>query len=117
MIFNMPLFSWLAQRLKQGGDTTRRFNNEVQHLGERELPMIPIDYDMIVFEEDKIYVAYCHELDISSCGKNVEHARDMLKSAVRLFLEEAEKMGSIEDILKESRYRKDKTGRWMGRGL
>lgn len=75
--------------------------------------MIPIDYDMIVFEEDKTYVAYCPELDISSCGKNVEQAKEMLKSAVRLFLEEAEKMGNLEDILTESRYRKDKSGRWM----
>lgn len=75
--------------------------------------MIPIDYDLIVFREDEAYVAYCPELDISSCGKTTEHAKDMLKTAVKLFLEEAEKMGTLEDILDESRYKKDASGRWI----
>jgi len=75
--------------------------------------MIQIDFDIIVFKENKTYVAYCPELDISSCGNNIEHAKDMLKTAVRLFLEEAEKMGTLEDILEESNYVKDASGKWM----
>ena len=75
--------------------------------------MIPIDYDMIIFKEDETYVAYCPELDVSSCGNSVEDARVMLKTAVRLFLEEAEKMGTIEEILDEARYKKDASGRWI----
>ncbi len=75
--------------------------------------MIPIDYDVIVFKEDETCVAYCPELDISSCGNTVEHAKKMLKTAVRLFLEEAEKMGTLEDILEESNYKKDASGRWI----
>lgn len=58
--------------------------------------MIPIEYGMIIFKEDEAYVAYCPELDVSSCWNTVEHAREMLKTAVRLFLEEAEKMGTVE---------------------
>lgn len=58
--------------------------------------MIPIEYDIIIFKEDEAYVAYCPELDVSSCGNNVEHAKAMLKNAVRLFLEESEKMGTLE---------------------
>ena len=75
--------------------------------------MIPIEYDMIIFKEDETYVAYCPELDVSSCGNTVEHAREMLKTAVRLFLEEAEKMGTLEDILEEARYKKDTSGCWI----
>jgi len=75
--------------------------------------MIPIEYDIIIFKEDETYVAYCPELDISSCGNNVEHSKEMLKTAVKLFLEEAEKMGTLEDILEESRYKKDANGRWL----
>lgn len=75
--------------------------------------MIPIQYDLIVFKEDETYVAYCPELDVSSCGNSVEHAKEMLKTAVRLFIEEAEKMGTLEDILEESRYKKDASGRWI----
>ncbi|MBI4823245.1 MAG: type II toxin-antitoxin system HicB family antitoxin [Nitrospirae bacterium] len=74
--------------------------------------MIPIDYDVIVFKEDETYVAYCPELDISSCGNGVEHAKEMLRTAVRLSLEEAEKMGTLEDILEEARYKREESGRW-----
>lgn len=75
--------------------------------------MIPIEYDIIIFKEDEAYVAYCPELDVSSCGNSIEHAREMLKTAVRLFLEESEKMGTLEDILEEARYKKDASGRWI----
>ncbi|MDP2168157.1 MAG: hypothetical protein Q8J64_07495 [Thermodesulfovibrionales bacterium] len=75
--------------------------------------MISIEFDMMVFKENNTFVAYCPELDISSCGNTVEHAKEMLKTAVRLFLEEAEKMGTIKDILEESNYKKDKSGKWL----
>jgi predicted RNase H-like HicB family nuclease len=75
--------------------------------------MIPIEYDVIVFKEDHTYVAYCPELDISSCGQDVQQAKEMLKTAVRLFVEEAEKMGTLEDILDESRYKEDSAGHWI----
>jgi len=75
--------------------------------------MTPIEFDIIVFKENETYVAYCPELDISSCGNNIEHAKEMLKTAVRLFLEEAEKMETLEDILEEAHYVKDKSGRWI----
>ena len=74
--------------------------------------MFPIEFDMIVFKEGKTFVAYSHELDISSCGKTVEQAKKNLKTAVKLFLEEAKKMGTVEDILKETGY--EKVGnRWI----
>jgi len=44
--------------------------------------VISIDYNMIVFKP---------ELDLSSCGNSVEHAKEMLKTAARLFVEEAKK--------------------------
>jgi predicted RNase H-like HicB family nuclease len=75
--------------------------------------MIPIEYDILVFKEENTFVAYCPELDISSCGSDVQQAKEMLKTAVRLFVEEAEKMGTLEDILDESRYKKDPAGRWI----
>jgi predicted RNase H-like HicB family nuclease len=75
--------------------------------------MIPIEFDIIVFKENEAYVAYCPELDVSSCGNTVEHAKEMLKTAVRLFVEEAENMGTIEDILEEANYKKDFSGKWL----
>lgn len=75
--------------------------------------MIPIDYEVIIVKEDETYVAYCRELDVSSCGRSIEHAKEMLNTAVKLFLEEAEKMGTLEDILEEAMYKKDESGRWL----
>ena len=75
--------------------------------------MIPIDYDIIIFEEDDVFIGYCPELDVASCGDTVEHAREMIKTAVRLFLEEAESMGTLDIILEESKYKKDQNGRWI----
>jgi predicted RNase H-like HicB family nuclease len=74
--------------------------------------MVPIGFEMVVFREEKTLVAYSPELDLSSCGASVEEARANLKTAVRLFLEEAEKLGTLKDILAEAGYRKDRSGRW-----
>jgi len=54
--------------------------------------MLQLDFDMIVFREGASFVAYCPKLDLSSCGRDVDEARRNLKTAVRLFIEEAEKM-------------------------
>jgi predicted RNase H-like HicB family nuclease len=75
--------------------------------------MIPIEFDVIVFKEEETYVAYCPELDVSSCGNTVEHSKEMLKTAVRLFIEEAQEMGTLEDILEEANYKKDPNGKWL----
>ena len=37
----------------------------------------------------------------------------MLRTAVRLFLEEVEKMGTLDEILSEANYVKDTSGRWI----
>lgn len=74
--------------------------------------MVQIEFDMIVFKEDTSYIAYCPELDVSSCGNTIEHAKEMLKTAIRLFLEEGEKMGTLEEILEEANYKKDTSGKW-----
>ena len=79
----------------------------------KETAVIPLDYEIIVFKEEKMYVAYCPELDISSCGSTIDHAKEMLKTAVCLFIEEAEKMSTLVDILEESGYKKDANGRWF----
>jgi len=54
--------------------------------------MTAIEFDAIIFQEGKTYVAHCPELDVSSCGHDVEEAQRNLKTAVRLFVEEAEKL-------------------------
>ena len=75
--------------------------------------MTQIEFDGIIFKEGETFVAYSPKLDVSSCGNTIDGARNNLKTAVRLFLEEAEKMGTLEDILKESGYEKTDVDCWM----
>ena len=49
-----------------------------------------------------MFVAHTPELDVSSCATTEAKALENLQEAVRLFLEEAEKAGSLVQILKEA---------------
>ncbi len=67
-----------------------------------------IQFTTRIFKEGRTYVAHALELDVSSCGGSKDKALKNLKEAVRLFLEEAEKMGTLEQILEEAGYNKTK---------
>jgi predicted RNase H-like HicB family nuclease len=66
--------------------------------------MLQIEFDTIVFQEEETYVAYSPKLDVSSCGSTVEEAKGNLKTAVRLFIEESAKIGTLDEILEEAGY-------------
>ncbi|MBI4573418.1 MAG: hypothetical protein HY713_09080 [candidate division NC10 bacterium] len=74
--------------------------------------MAPIEFDAIIFQEGKAFVAYSPELEVSSCGHDVDEARRNLKTAVRLFVEEAERLGTLEEILREAGYQRGLDGTW-----
>lgn len=59
--------------------------------------------EQLIREGDTI-VAYCPELDLSSCGTTVEQSRENLRVAIQLFLEEAAQMGTLTEILTEAGY-------------
>ena len=61
-----------------------------------------IQFTSQIFREGKMYVAYSPELDVSSCATTKAKAQKNLLEAVRLFLEESEKKGSLDQILKEA---------------
>jgi hypothetical protein len=67
-----------------------------------------IQFTIRIFKEGRTFVAQALELDVSSCGGNKEKAVTNLKEAVRLFLEEAGKMGTLEQILDEAGYNRTK---------
>ena len=65
-----------------------------------------IEFTAQIFREGRTYVAHTPNLDVSSCGGTKERALENLKEAVHLFLEEAEKMGTLDQILQEAGYLK-----------
>jgi predicted RNase H-like HicB family nuclease len=63
-----------------------------------------IHFTTQVFKEGRTFVAHTPQLDVSSCGGTKEKALANLLEAVRLFLEEAAKMGTLDQILDEAGY-------------
>jgi len=71
-----------------------------------------INFTTQIWKEGKMYVSYCPELDVSSCGRTIEEAKKNLLDAVEGFLEEAKKMGSLGEILRESGFVKEGQKKW-----
>src|SRR5712691_4767275 len=70
------------------------------------LAAMEIQFTTRIFKEGRTFVAHALELDVSSCGGSKEKALANLKEAVRLFVEEADKMGTLAQILREAGYSK-----------
>jgi len=71
-----------------------------------------INFTTQIWKEGKMYVSYCPELNVSSCGKTIEKARKNLLEAVEIFLEETSKMGTLKEILREAGFVKDNKKKW-----
>jgi hypothetical protein len=69
---------------------------------------LDIRYTTRTFKEGRTFISHALELDVSSCGGTKAKAEQRLKEAVRLFLEEAERMATLDQILQEAGYRRTK---------
>lgn len=61
-----------------------------------------LNYNTEVWKEGNMYVAYVAQLDLSSCGETVEEAKKNIKEATELFVEEADRKGTLRQILEEA---------------
>lgn len=61
-----------------------------------------VRFTVQVWKEDGTFVSYAPGLDISSCGKSIRQAKSRLLEAAGLFLEEASRLGTLQEILSES---------------
>ena len=55
-----------------------------------------------LWKEGNMYVSYCPELDIASCGETVDQAKPNLKEVILINLEEAQKLGTLDELLQEA---------------
>lgn len=55
-------------------------------------------FTALIQREDDMYVALCTDLDIASQGASIVEARENLKEAVELFLEEASEVEVAQRI-------------------
>ena len=54
-----------------------------------------------IWKEGNMYVSYCPELDISSCGENVDQAKMNLVETILINIKETKKMGTFNQFLEE----------------
>jgi len=59
-----------------------------------------------IFKEEDTYVALSPELNVSSFGETIEDAKRSIREALEAFIEESERMGTLEAILEESVFSK-----------
>jgi predicted RNase H-like HicB family nuclease len=64
--------------------------------------MPKITFRAEIFQEGDLYVGLCPELNVSSFGETIEEARHSLHEAVEAFIEECEAMGTLEDVMHEA---------------
>jgi len=55
-----------------------------------------------LWKEGNMYVSYCPELDIASCGESIEQAKKNLKEVILINIEESKKMGTFDKFLQEA---------------
>jgi predicted RNase H-like HicB family nuclease len=70
--------------------------------------MSRITLEVKVFKEGDVYVAVCPELNVSSFGDDIDGAKNSLREALEAFLEECEVMGTLEEVLEEAGFVKEK---------
>ena len=55
-----------------------------------------------IWKEGNMYTAYCPELDVASCGRDIEEARKNLLEIIEIQLEEAAKLGTLSAFLEDA---------------
>jgi predicted RNase H-like HicB family nuclease len=60
-----------------------------------------LHYSVLTRKEGNQYASWCPELDVSSCGANVEEACHNLEEAVSLFLKTYSELGELKAKLDE----------------
>ena len=71
-----------------------------------------IETDIRIWREGKHYIAHALPIDVSSAGDTPDSARKALLEAVELFVATARQHGTLDEILEECGYTRDKD-RWV----
>jgi hypothetical protein len=58
------------------------------------------------YREGDKFIAYGPALNLSTCGNSMEQAKKRFEEMLQMFLEEVEKMGTLEDVLLECGWKK-----------
>ncbi len=63
-----------------------------------------IDYTVQIWREGRQFIAHAMPLDVASSGDTPQAARAAVEEAVRLFLQTAERHGTLNQVLEDAGY-------------
>lgn len=66
--------------------------------------MMRIVCNTYIKKEKKMYSAVCIEFGIASCGHTIEEAYKNVIEAVTIHLNDAQELGTLDELLKEQNY-------------
>lgn len=55
-----------------------------------------------IWKEGTMYVSYCPEVDIPSCGESIRQAKANLKEVILINIQETQKLGTFDLFLQEA---------------
>jgi len=68
-----------------------------------------------VWKEGNMYVSYCPELDMASCGKSIEESKKNLKEVISINFVECRKMGTLNELLQDAGFTEDQNNVLLAR--
>lgn len=68
-----------------------------------------VNLPVSIFKEGKYFVAYSHALDLSTCGKNFDEAKNRFNEIAQIFFSEIIKNNTTDRVLEELGWHKFKT--------
>jgi predicted RNase H-like HicB family nuclease len=71
-----------------------------------------LEYTVQIWQEGTQFVAHAMPLDVMSAGATPQDARSALYEAVDLFLQTAADVGTLDDVLEECGYSRNR-GSWV----
>ena len=60
-----------------------------------------------IWKEGNMYVSYCPELDMASCGESLEESKKNLKEVISINFVECRKMGTLNQLLQDAGFAED----------
>ncbi|MBS1255889.1 MAG: hypothetical protein MAG581_01699 [Deltaproteobacteria bacterium] len=66
-----------------------------------------------IWKEGNMYVSYCPELDMASCGENLKKAKENLIEAIGINMGEMQKQGTFQKYLTDAGLLENKKNVWI----
>jgi predicted RNase H-like HicB family nuclease len=79
--------------------------------------MYSLDIKIEIFKEEDLYIAVCLPLNVSSYGETEDEAKRSLVEAIEAFIEECNRMGTLNEVLEEAGFIKTGNRRYSRQPL